>query len=142
VRFTDGSTIAQLGLPDMRLPIQYALVYPERVNTDLPRMELSAYANLTFEAPDEAKFPALGLARHAVRTGGTLPAVMNAANEIAVPAFLDGKILFPAIWDTVEAVMKAHANVEHPHLDQIIKADTWARAAAQEEVARRAIECP
>ena len=84
VRFNDGSTLAQLGLPDMRLPIQYAMVYPERVQTDLPRMELKDYANLLFEAPDEEKFPALGLARRAVHQGGTIPAVMNAANEVAV----------------------------------------------------------
>ena len=101
-RFKDGSTLAQLGLPDMRLPIQYALVYPERVNTDLPRMPLSAYANLTFEAPDEAKFPALGLARHAVNSGGTMPAVMNAANEAAVALFLDRKISYLEIARRVE----------------------------------------
>jgi 1-deoxy-D-xylulose-5-phosphate reductoisomerase len=98
--------------------------------------------SLTFEAPDPEKFPALRLAREAGTTGGTLPAVLNAANEIAVPAFLDGRILFPAIWQTVEAVMKRHTTVEHPSLDEILKADAWARAAAREEVASHAIECP
>jgi 1-deoxy-D-xylulose-5-phosphate reductoisomerase len=88
--------------------------------------------SLTFEAPDPEKFPALRLAREAGTTGGTLPAVLNAANEIAVPAFLDGKISFPAIWHTVEAVMNRHTTVAHPSLDDILKADAWARAAAQE----------
>ena len=126
VRFADGSTIAQLGLPDMRLPIQYALVYPERVDTGLPRMELSAYANLTFEAPDEAKFPALGLARHAVRTGGTLPAVMNAANEAAVGLFLDHKIGYLEIMRRVERAMNSHTPAL-PTLPNILEADVWAR---------------
>ena len=79
------------------------------------------------------------LAREAGTKGGTLPAVLNAANEIAVPAFLEGRILFPAIWETVEAVMQAHENVEHPSLDRIIQADAWAREVAQEEVARRTL---
>ena len=132
VRFTDGSTIAQLGLPDMRLPIQYALVYPERVDTGLPRMELSAYANLTFEAPDELKFPALGLARHAVRTGGTLPAVMNAANEAAVALFLDHKIAYLEIMRRVERVMNRHSPAA-PTLPHILEADAWARRAVIED---------
>jgi 1-deoxy-D-xylulose-5-phosphate reductoisomerase len=132
VRFTDGSTIAQLGLPDMRLPIQYALVYPERVNTQLPRMELSAYANLTFEAPDELKFPALGLARHAVRTGGTLPAVMNAANEAAVGLFLEHKISYLDIMRRVERVMTRHTPGS-PTLPNILEADVWARRAVTED---------
>ena len=132
VRFADGSTVAQLGLPDMRLPIQYALVYPERVNTGLPRMELSAYANLTFEAPDEAKFPALGLARHAVRTGGTLPAVMNAANETAVGLFLEYKIAYLEIMRRVERAMNRHTPAS-PTLPNILEADVWARRAVIED---------
>ncbi len=132
VRFTDGSTLAQLGLPDMRLPIQYALVYPERVDTGLPRMELSAYANLTFEAPDEAKFPALALARHAVRTGGTLPAVMNAANEAAVGLFLDHKIAYLEIMRRVERAMESHTPVL-PTLPNILEADVWARRSVMED---------
>jgi 1-deoxy-D-xylulose-5-phosphate reductoisomerase len=131
VRFADGSTIAQLGLPDMRLPIQYALVYPERVDTGLPRMELSAYANLTFEAPDEAKFPALGLARHAVRTGGTLPAVMNAANEAAVGLFLEHKIAYLEIIRRVERAMESHTPAS-PTLPNILEADNWARRSVME----------
>jgi len=132
VRFADGSTVAQLGLPDMRLPIQYALVYPERVNTGLPRMELSAYANLTFEAPDEAKFPALGLARHAVRTGGTLPAVMNAANEAAVGLFLEHKIAYLEIMRRVERAMNRHSPAS-PTLPNILEADVWARRTVTED---------
>ncbi len=129
VRYRDGSTIAQLGLPDMRLPIQYALIYPERLNTDLPRMELSAYSNLTFEAPDERKFPSLGLARAAVSQGGTVPAVMNAANEAAVALFLQGKIGYPDIVRRVETAMAAHAKME-PTFENILIADGWARSHA------------
>lgn len=126
VRFRDGSTLAQLGLPDMRLPIQYALVYPERPDTGLPRMELSAYANLTFEAPDEEKFTSLRLARKAVAQGGTLPAVMNAANEAAVALFLERKIGFLGIMNLVEKAMESHEPVT-PTLEAILDADTWAR---------------
>ena len=131
VRYNDGSTIAQLGLPDMRLPIQYALVYPERVNTDLPRMELSAYANLTFEAPDETKFPALGLARRAVAQGGTMPAVMNAANEAVVALFLDRKIAYLEITQRIEAAMESHIPLP-PTLENVLEADAWARRQVTE----------
>jgi 1-deoxy-D-xylulose-5-phosphate reductoisomerase len=127
VRFRDGSTLAQLGLPDMRLPIQYALVYPDRPDTGLPRMELSAYANLTFEAPDEEKFPALALARHAVKAGGTMPAVMNAANEAAVALFLAKKIAFLGIGELVEQTMDRHEPVT-PTFANVLEADVWARA--------------
>jgi 1-deoxy-D-xylulose-5-phosphate reductoisomerase len=126
VRFRDGSTLAQLGLPDMRLPIQYALVYPERLDTGLPRMELSAYANLTFEAPDEAKFPALGLARRAVEQGGTMPAVMNAANESAVGLFLERQIPFLDIMRLIERTMDRHEPIP-PTLASVLEADAWAR---------------
>jgi 1-deoxy-D-xylulose-5-phosphate reductoisomerase len=142
VEFVDGSQLAQLSHSDMCFPIQYAVTYPDRLPNRLKPLCLAEMGSLTFEAPDPEKFPALRLAREAGTTGGTLPAVLNAANEIAVPAFLDGKILFPAIWHTVEAVMKRHQTVEHPSLDEILKADAWARAAAQEEVAGHAIECP
>ena len=142
VEFVDGSQLAQLSHSDMCFPIQYAVTYPDRLPNRLKPLDLAHLGSLHFEAPDPVRFPALRLAREAGTKGGTLPAVLNAANEIAVPAFLDGKILFPAIWETVEAVMQAHQNVEHPHLDQIIQADAWARAAALEEVARRTIECP
>ncbi|HZP84935.1 MAG TPA: 1-deoxy-D-xylulose-5-phosphate reductoisomerase [Chthonomonadaceae bacterium] len=126
VRYKDGSTIAQLGLPDMRLPIQYALVYPERPDTGLPRMELEAFAHLTFEAPDEAKFPALGLARRAAAQGGTMPAVMNAANEAAVGLFLHRKIAYLDIMRLVAQTMERHDPVP-PTLANILEADAWAR---------------
>ncbi|HLK58674.1 MAG TPA: 1-deoxy-D-xylulose-5-phosphate reductoisomerase [Chthonomonadaceae bacterium] len=133
VRYKDGSTIAQLGLPDMRLPIQYALVYPERVNTDLPRMPLSAYANLTFETPDETKFPALELARRAVSLGGTMPAVMNAANEAAVALFLDYKISYLEIAQRIEGAMERHTLLPAT-LDNVLEADAWARRQLAESV--------
>lgn len=126
VRFRDGSTLAQMGLPDMRLPIQYALVYPERVDTGLPRMGLEACAQLTFEAPDEEKFPALGLARQAVDIGGTMPAVMNAANEAAVGLFLSRQIGFLEIMRRVERAMHHHTP-QPPTLSNILAADAWAR---------------
>ena len=133
VRFRDGSTIAQLGLPDMRLPIQYALVYPDRVDTGLPRMELEAYQNLTFEAPDETKFPALRIARQCIKSGGTYPAVMNAANEAAVSLFLDEKISFLAITHTIESVLDKHEPLQ-PTYDNVIAVDTWAREAVLNSV--------
>jgi len=142
VEFVDGSQLAQLSHSDMCFPIQYAVTYPDRLPNRLKPLNLAEMGSLTFEAPDPERFPALRLAREAGNIGGTLPAVLNAANEIAVPAFLDGKILFPAIWHTVEAVMQRHETVQHPSLEAILKADTWARAAASEEVASRAIECP
>jgi len=143
VEFVDGSQLAQLSHSDMCFPIQYAVTYPDRLpHGHLKPLNLAELNSLHFEAPDPIKFPALRLAREAGDAGGTLPAVLNAANEIAVPAFLEGEILFPAIWHIVEAVMQRHKNVEHPSLDDILKADAWARTAAQEEVASRKIECP
>jgi 1-deoxy-D-xylulose-5-phosphate reductoisomerase len=142
VEFVDGSQLAQLSHSDMCFPIQYAVTYPDRLPNRLKPLNLAEMGSLTFEAPDPGKFPALRLAREAGTIGGTLPAVLNAANEIAVPAFLEGQILFPSIWHTVEAVMKRHQTVEHPSLDQILQADAWARAAAREEVDHRQIECP
>jgi 1-deoxy-D-xylulose-5-phosphate reductoisomerase len=138
VEFVDGSQLAQLSHSDMCFPIQYAVTYPDRLPNRLKPLCLAEMDSLTFEAPDPEKFPALRLAREAGTTGGTLPAVLNAANEIAVPAFLEGTIPFPAIWHTVEAVMQRHATVEHPSLDDILKADAWARAAAH-EVLRTAV---
>lgn len=131
VRYKDGSTLAQLGLPDMRLPIQYALVYPERVDTGLPRMEWEAFASLTFEAPDEVKFPALGLARRAAARGGTMPAVMNAANEAAVGLFLNRKIAYLDMMRLVAQTMDRHDPVP-PTLANILEADAWARRQVAE----------
>ena len=138
VEFVDGSQLAQLSHSDMCFPIQYAVTYPDRLPNRLRPLNLAEVGALNFEAPDPARFPALRLAREAGMKGGTLPAVLNAANEVAVPAFLEGRIPFPAIWEMVEAVMSRHSVVEHPTLEAILQADAWARTAAREEVARRA----
>jgi 1-deoxy-D-xylulose-5-phosphate reductoisomerase len=131
VEFVDGSQIAQLSHSDMCFPIQYAVTWPERTKNRLRPLNLAELGSLTFEAPNPKKFPALRLAREAGEKGGTLPAVMNAANEIAVPAFLNREIPFPRIWELVEAVMRAHQNVPHPSLEQILRADQWARQTAR-----------
>lgn len=130
VEFVDNSVIAQLSHSDMCFPIQYAVTWPDRVPNNLRPLDFASLANLTFEAPRTQDFPALDLARHAGETGGTLPAVLNAANEIAVEAFLAGRIPFPAIWQTVARVMDAHATQAHPSLEALIEADAWARHTA------------
>jgi 1-deoxy-D-xylulose-5-phosphate reductoisomerase len=130
VEFVDGSILAQMSTPDMCLPIQYALTYPQRVASDRVQTDFAKLGSLTFEEPDPERFPALTLARRAGEAGGTLPVVMNAANEIAVAAFCQGKINFPQITDTVARVMDAHVPLPHPSLEQIFEADTWARAVA------------
>ena len=122
--------IAQLSTPDMCLPIQYALTYPERVSSQRVQTDLAQLGNLTFEAPDEDRFPALSLARRAGEAGGTLPAVLNAANEIAVDAFVARHISFLQITETVKVTMDRHTVVDHPSLDEILAADTWARQEA------------
>ena len=132
VEFVDGSMIAQLSTPDMCLPIQYALTYPERAASDRVQTNLAKYGSLTFEEPDIERFPALELARRAGEIGGTLPAVMNAANEVAVDAFVNGKLSFPGITQTVRRTMDAHNVVAHPTLEQILEADAWARKQAAE----------
>jgi 1-deoxy-D-xylulose-5-phosphate reductoisomerase len=131
VEFTDGSTLAQLSYSNMCFPIQYAVTWPDRVPNSLPPLDFSKLSKLEFSTPRYDDFPALNLARRAGETGGTLPAVMNAANEIAVAAFLDRKVRFPEIWGIVEDVMNRHTPVAHPDLDAILGADQWARAQAQ-----------
>jgi 1-deoxy-D-xylulose-5-phosphate reductoisomerase len=131
VEFTDGSTLAQLSYSNMCFPIQYAVTWPDRVPNSLPPLDFSKLSKLEFSTPRYDDFPALNLARRAGEIGGTLPAVMNAANEIAVAAFLDRKVRFPEIWGIVEDVMKRHTPVAHPDLDAILGADQWARAQAQ-----------
>jgi len=130
VEFTDGSTLAQLSYSNMCFPIQYAVTWPDRVPNSLPPLDFSKLSKLEFSTPRYDDFPALNLARRAGETGGTLPAVMNAANEIAVSAFLDRKVRFPEIWGIVEQVMNQHPPVAHPDLDAILGADQWARAQA------------
>jgi len=131
VEFIDGSTLAQLSYSNMCFPIQYAVTWPERVANTLPPLDFSKLSKLEFSTPRYDDFPALNLARRAGETGGTLPAVMNAANEMAVAAFLDQKVRFPEIWRIVEQVMNRHTPVAHPNLDAILRADQWARAQAQ-----------
>lgn len=131
VEFVDGSMLAQLSTPDMCLPIQYALTYPERARSDRVQTSLAKLGSLTFEEPDEERFPALRLARRAGEVGGTLPAVLNAANEIAVEAFIQRRINFPQITETVRRTMERHQVVSHPALEQILEADAWARADAK-----------
>jgi 1-deoxy-D-xylulose-5-phosphate reductoisomerase len=131
VEFTDGSALAQLSYSDMCFPIQYAVTWPDRVANSLPPLDFSKLSKLEFSIPRYEDFPALNLARRAGEIGGTLPAVMNAANEIAVAAFLDRKVRFPEIWKIVEDVMNQHPPVAHADLDAILGADQWARAQAQ-----------
>jgi 1-deoxy-D-xylulose-5-phosphate reductoisomerase len=131
VEFADGSTLAQLSYSDMCFPIQYAVTWPFRVPNTLPPLDFSKLSKLEFFTPRYDDFPALNLARRAGETGGTLPAVMNAANEVAVAAFLDRRLSFPRIWQIVEEVMNRHASVAHPDLDAILRADQWARGEAQ-----------
>src|SRR5947208_739809 len=131
VEFADGSTLAQLSYSNMCFPIQYAVTWPDRVPNTLPPLDFSKLSKLEFFTPRYDDFPALNLARHAGETGGTLPAVMNAANEVTVAGFLDRQVRFPDIWQIVEEVMNRHTPVAHPDLDAILQADRWARNEAQ-----------
>ena len=130
VEFVDGSILAQLSTPDMCLPIQYALTYPARARSDRVQTSLAEIGRLDFEEPDVERFPALGLARRAGDEGGTLPAVLNAANEVAVEAFCDRQLSYMGITESVAAVMAAHEVVAQPALEEILEADSWARNAA------------
>jgi 1-deoxy-D-xylulose-5-phosphate reductoisomerase len=132
VEFADGSTIAQLSYSDMCFPIQYAVTWPDRVPNTLPPLDFSKLSKLEFFPPRYDDFPALNLARRAGEIGATLPAVMNAANEVAVAAFLDRQLQFPQVWQIVEQVMNRHTPVAHPDLDAILQADQWARVQARE----------
>ncbi|PLX80306.1 MAG: 1-deoxy-D-xylulose-5-phosphate reductoisomerase [Desulfuromonas sp.] len=132
VEYVDGSIIAQMGVPDMRTPIAYALSSPERLSLDLPPLDLCQLGKLTFEAPDPERFPCLGLAYRALQLGGTAPAVLNAANEIAVASFLEGGIPFVGIPQLVRAVLERHQVGRLEHVDDALKADLWARSAARE----------
>ena len=130
VEFIDGSIVAQLSTPDMCLPIQYALTYPERVGSDRVQTNLAKLGSLTFEEPDLDRFPALVLARKAGEAGGTMPAVLNAANEVAVDAFCKHKISFDQIGHLVARTMERHQPVNQPTLEQTLAADAWARSEA------------
>ncbi len=134
VEFTDGATIAQLSLPDMRLPIGYALAYPDRIGTAFGRIDWTALRRLDFEPTDRATFRGLDLAYAAGRAGGTAPAWLNAANEIAVDAFLDGEIGWSSIADVSDAVLARHDGAMADSVDAVIAADRRARAEAQSVV--------
>lgn len=133
VEFRDGSVLAQLSHTDMCFPIQYALTWPQRLPGSLKSLDFTELARLDFEAPRHEDFPALALAREAGLTGGTLPAVYNAANEIAVEAFQAEQLPFPGIWQCVGAVMNDHQVIDDPSLEHILEADRWARQAAEEQ---------
>jgi 1-deoxy-D-xylulose-5-phosphate reductoisomerase len=130
VEFVDGSILAQMGITDMRLPIQYALTYPERLPSKLPSLDIVKMNQFHFEKPDQKRFPCLGFARDAAKMGKTMPTVLNAANEVAVEAFLNGKIQFFGIAKTIERVMKRHRAVPQRNLNQILSVDRWAREEA------------
>jgi 1-deoxy-D-xylulose-5-phosphate reductoisomerase len=134
VEFADGSTLAQLSYSNMCFPIQYAVTWPDRVPNTLPPLDFSKLSRLEFFTPRYDDFPALNLARQAGEIGGTLPAVMNAANEVAVAGFLNRQARFPDIWKIVEEVMIRRTSVAHPDLDAILQADHWAREEAQRHV--------
>jgi len=135
VEYVDGAIIAQLGSPDMRIPIQLALTYPERCKNSFPKLDFLKCPQLTFEEPDTKVFRCLQLAYDALTTGGTMPAAMNAANEIAVSAFLDNKISFTAIPNIIENVMLGHNVNICPSLYDIIEVDKWARDKAMHLIA-------
>ena len=127
VEFCDGSVIAQMGMPDMKVPIQYALTYPERKSLSVQHLDLSKIGSLTFKKPDMEKFPALRLGYQAAKEGGTVGVILNAANEVAVQAFLNGQIKFTEISSSVEKVINNHLFIKNPCLEDILAADSWAR---------------
>ncbi len=127
VEFCDGSVIAQMGVPDMKVPIQFAITYPERKHIDVDRLDLAKAGNLEFKAPDNDKFPGLELGFEAARVGGTMGAALNAANEVAVDAFLNNKIKFTDIANMVKTTMQSHTVIHNPTLEEVIETDNWAR---------------
>jgi len=134
VQFRDSSIKAQMGLPDMRLPIQYALAYPQRINSDFERLDFNRFSSLTFEEPDKTKFRCLELAYRAVQKGGNMPCILNAANEIVVAGFLEDKIGFPAMSDIIEQTMGEVAFIASPALEDYIQTDAEARKRAEEKI--------
>ena len=138
VEFVDGSVIAQLGTADMRIPIQFALTYPDRWENKLPSIDLSKIGSLEFFEPDLNKFPCLNLAHQALETGGTMTAVLNAANEIAVENFLLERLPFSSIPQIVDSTMQKHDIKTNPGLEDVLEADRWARSKAQSLIAQMA----
>ena len=137
VEFTDGSVLAQLGVPDMRMPIQYALTWPQRVPAPVERLDLAKVATLTFDAPDESVFTTIPLCRRAIASGGNLPAMLNGANEQAVRAMLAGEIRFVELFTLLERVYAQFRFIESPSLDSILESDRAARDLVIEQIHRR-----
>jgi len=135
IEFVDTSIMAQLGIPDMRVPIAYAMSYPDRIECKLPSLDLASIKQLTFEEPDYEKFPCIKLAEEALETGHTMPAVLNAANEVAVQAFLDEAILFKDIADTIRIAMNNHKFHAIDSLEDVQSADRWAREEVKKLIA-------
>ncbi len=133
VEFIDGTVLAQMSSPDMKFPIQYALTYPHKHIGTLPSLDFAKLANLTFEAPRKDIFPALDFAYYALEKSGTMPVVMNAANEVAVQLFSQDKIKFTEIWSIIEKTMDKHKLIENPTLDDILNADEWARTVSSNQ---------
>lgn len=131
VEFKDGSVIAQMGIPDMRIPIAYALSYPERLDLMMPRLDLAKIGMLNFETPDMERFPCLSYAYDAIKEGGTMPAVLNSSNEVAVRAFLQGRIGFLDIERIVGETMGRHELKQIASIEDVLTADSWARAEAE-----------
>jgi 1-deoxy-D-xylulose-5-phosphate reductoisomerase len=131
VQFCDGSTLAQMGQPDMRVPIQFALSYPERWPNEVPRMDLPALEQLSFGRPDVARFPCLRLAREAGEAGGSYPAVLSAADEVAVEAFLEGRLPFTEIPRVLERTLEAHERLPLTSLAEVQRAEAWSREQAR-----------
>ena len=136
VEYVDGSVMAQLGHPDMRTPIAYGLAWPDRIESGVPLLDLVAQGQLNFEAPDENRFPCLRLARQAMETGNSASVVLNAANEVAVAAFLEGRIPFPGIAHVIENTLNKANLVKPDHLDVVLEADAAARRQAQQFVSQ------
>lgn len=136
VEFTDGAFLAQMGIPDMRVPIAYALTYPERINNDLPSLNLVKTGKLEFFSADMKKFPCLRLAYAAGICGGTAPVVLNAADEISVSAFMENKIRFIDLPKVIETVLTSHNIIDNPSLDDILQTDLWARREANKIIER------
>ena len=134
IEFVDTSIMAQLGIPDMRVPIAYALTYPDRFDSELPSLDLASMGDLTFEAPDFERFPCLKLAMNAMDAGKTLPAVLNAANEVAVQAFLDERIPYKDIAEIIRMVMQNHNPVALQELQDVLEADRWAREETEKTI--------
>ena len=141
VEFADGAVKAQLGPPDMRLPIQYALFYPNRLpNARIPRLETTAAYSLNFEPLDRSRYPCFGLALDAARRGGTFPAVLSAADEVAVNAFLDGKIGFTDIYRVIDRVLSEHRSSSGREVEEMLEADRWATQRASAVIAEQQSE--